>query len=158
MIIAGTGHRPNKLGGYDNITLRRLMGLVNSWLVNYQPKLVISGMALGWDQAIASAAYSLGIPFHAYVPFEGQESMWPRNSQEDYKWLLSKASNVVYTAEPGYAAWKMQHRNERMVDACDRVLALWDGSKGGTGNCIAYAEKVGKPIINLWEEYHNNKE
>jgi hypothetical protein len=32
------------------------------------------------------------------------------------------------------------------------VLAYWDGSSGGTANCIKYAEKKKKPIINLFEK------
>jgi len=47
----------------------------------------------------------------------------------------------------------MQTRNIWMVDNCDLVLALWDGSDGGTGNCIKYANKIGKPIVNLWDKY-----
>lgn len=155
MIVAGTGHRPNKLGGYSDSVAAGLQHCALQWLRLKEDDVtcVISGMALGWDQALASAAYSLGIPFHAYIPFEGQEKMWPRKSQDYFKWLLSRASNVVYTSDPEYAPWKMQHRNEKMVDACDRVLALWDGSSGGTGNCVAYANKVGKPVTNLWEQY-----
>lgn len=29
----------------------------------------------------------------------------------------------------------MQKRNEYMVDLADKVVAVWDGSKGGTDNC-----------------------
>ena len=43
----------------------------------------------------------------------------------------------------------MQKRNEYMVDLADRVIAVWDGSKGGTANCVKYAEKVGKEIIRI---------
>ena len=50
----------------------------------------------------------------------------------------------------GYAAWKMQKRNEWMADKATRIVALWDGSPGGTANCIAYASKIGRPIDNLW--------
>jgi uncharacterized phage-like protein YoqJ len=41
----------------------------------------------------------------------------------------------------------MQKRNEYMVDNSDIVIAVWDGSKGGTYNCVKYAEKLGKKII-----------
>lgn len=41
----------------------------------------------------------------------------------------------------------MQKRNEYMVDHSDKVIAVWDGSKSGTKNCIDYAKKVGKDII-----------
>ena len=43
----------------------------------------------------------------------------------------------------------MQKRNEYMVDLTDKVIAVWDGSKGGTGNCVRYAEKCGKEIIRI---------
>lgn len=39
-----------------------------------------------------------------------------------------------------------QQRNQWMVDRADAVLAVWDGSPGGTANCVNYARKVGKPI------------
>ena len=40
-----------------------------------------------------------------------------------------------------------------MVDNADVILALWNGTGGGTGNCIGYAEKQGKRIINLWDSF-----
>ena len=48
-----------------------------------------------------------------------------------------------------YKPWLMQKRNEYMVDLADKVIAVWDGSKGGTGNCVRYAEKCGKEIIRI---------
>lgn len=153
MIICGTGHRPNKLGGYGMAAGVKLFNLAYDWLAENKPDKVISGMALGWDYALAAAAFDLDIPFIAAVPFEGQESMWPKESQDNYKILLRAAEKVVHVCEAGYAPWKMQARNQWMVDNSDTVLALWDGSKGGTGNCVIYANKVGKPIINLWEDY-----
>lgn len=150
MIISGTGHRPNKLGGYSSEVSDRLMLLARDWMIAYKPERVITGMALGWDQALAQAARSLDIPYTAAVPFDGQENAWPLNSQILYRDLLVDADDRELVCEGGYAPWKMQKRNEWMVDHADRVLALWDGSSGGTANCIAYANKVGKPITNLW--------
>lgn len=43
-----------------------------------------------------------------------------------------------------------------MVDDCDSLLALWDGSSGGTKNCLDYARKKGKPYINLWDRFSGN--
>ena len=34
-----------------------------------------------------------------------------------------------------------------MVYESDKVIAVWDGSKSGTCNCIKYAEKKNKEII-----------
>lgn len=41
----------------------------------------------------------------------------------------------------------MQKRNEYMTDNSDIVIAVWDGSKGGTANCVRYAKKLNKEII-----------
>ena len=37
-----------------------------------------------------------------------------------------------------------------MVDLADKVIAVWDGTKCGTGNCVRYAEKCGKEIIRIF--------
>lgn len=155
MIVCGTGHRPTKLGGYGNDVADKLYDVAYDWLsdrVN-DIELVISGGALGWDQALAHAALSAEIPLVMALPFKGFESKWPKSSQ-DFLHELMQSAKIEYVCEEGYAPWKMQKRNEWMVDHADTVLALWDGSSGGTGNCIAYANKVGKPIVNLWEMYN----
>lgn len=151
-VIAGTGHRPNKLGGYSPGARSRLIKLADSYLATAKPEKVITGGALGWDQALGYAAIFRGIPHVLALPFEGFESKWPKESQE-FLYSLMNPSDVVFVSSPGYAPWKMQVRNQWMVDNCSTVLALWDGSDGGTGNCIRYAESVGRPVINLWSEY-----
>jgi hypothetical protein len=47
----------------------------------------------------------------------------------------------------------MQVRNQRMIDQCELLLALWNGSSGGTGNAIAYATFLNKPYVNLWPQF-----
>lgn len=155
MIVAGTGHRPDKLGGYGKSVKARLEVLAIDWITLHKPTQIISGMALGWDQALAEAALELNIPLIAAVPFEGQEMAWPRESQERYRELLAGAKEVKIVSKDGYAAWKMQRRNEWMVDRCELLLALWDGSSGGTANCIRYARQQVTPIYNLWDKYKN---
>lgn len=153
MILAATGHRPVKLGGYGAYVFARLKLGARHYLADAAPDRVISGMALGWDQAWAWAAVDLGIPFVAAMPFYGQETQWPEESRERYHDLLEHAAEVVTVCEGGYAPWKMQRRNEWMVDHCDKMIALWDGSNGGTANCVRYAERVGKPVENLWPQW-----
>jgi len=108
-------------------------------------------MALGWDQALAYASVELKVPFIAAVPCDGQERMWPPKSQALYKKLLEKAEKIEVVCPGPYEAWKMQKRNCWMVDNAEIIFALWDGSKGGTGNCIEYAEKQKKRIINFFD-------
>lgn len=152
-VIAGTGHRPNKLGGYSRKANNHLVDLAVFGLQQLKPDVVISGMALGWDLALAQAAWELRIPIHAYVPFIGQESQWPADAQEFYQYTLALCEKTVIVSEGGYSAWKMQIRNEAMVKAANHILAIWDGSSGGTANCVKFAMKCKKPITNLWPIY-----
>lgn len=156
-VIAGTGHRPNKLGGYSTDAFKNLCHIAQEVLKELKPKLVISGMALGWDQALACAAIAENIPFAAAIPFEGQQNAWPESSRMIYSTILEKSAKKIIVCDGGYAAWKMQKRNEWMVDHADTIVALWDGSIGGTANCINYAKKIGKKIINYWDKYENSK-
>lgn len=153
MILAGTGHRPDKLGGYGERAWYQLAEFATGQLDVLRPKLVISGMALGWDTALAYAAIQHKIPFHAYIPFVGQELHWPEHSRAIYKTLLDAAEKIVVCSEGEYAIWKMQDRNRKMVDNANAVLALWNGSNGGTANCVNYASDKGVEIINVWDEW-----
>lgn len=159
-VLAGTGHRPDKLGGYSDHVFSKAVFLAETYLKALptclqKTTIVISGMALGWDMALAQAAINLqpNVELLAAVPFEGQEKVWPSKSQSLYRALLARADEVEIVSSGGYAAWKMQTRNEWMVDHCQELLALWNGSEGGTANCIKYAEKVGCPVINLWSRW-----
>lgn len=160
MIIAATGHRPDKLGGYDERTFGALKFLAECYIkLNLTPdprtriEAGISGMALGWDMAWAEALIELEVPLIAAIPFVGQEQRWPDASQERYRRILGAADRVEIICTGGYAAYKMQARNEWMVDKADRIVALWDGSAGGTRNCVAYAEECKVPIDNLWDQW-----
>lgn len=146
MIVAFTGHRPDKIGGYavPNPTYDRIVRELEWQLLWLGPVKAISGMALGVDQWAAQICVNLGIPFVAAVPFAGQERMWPQASVAVYEKLIAKAAEVVVVCKGGYTASKMQERNRWMVDRCDVLIAVWDGSCGGTGNCVEYAHKVKK--------------
>lgn len=160
MIVAGTGHRPDKLGGYGEDVFEKLTTVACDGLGSMKGDVnkVISGGALGWDQALAEAALRLNLSLTMALPFAGFWSKWPKRSQDYLELLVSRADKVVYVCEEGYAPWKMQERNKWMVDNCTHVLALWNGTDGGTANCVRYAEKVGKPIINVWDNYIGKKE
>ena len=78
---------------------------------------------------------------------------WPESSQVAYNRLLSKASAVHILYPGGFAVEKMHGRNKWMVDQATHLLALWDGSSSGTGNCVRYAESRGVPVIHCWHHY-----
>ena len=156
-IIAATGHRPQKLGGFSDTINNRLKDLAIAYFKKSNPDKIISGMALGWDTAVALAAIELSIPLVAAIPFYGQELRWNEESQEIYHSILnSQFVDKVIVCPGSYSAASMNKRNEWMVDNCDHLVALWDGSNGGTGNCIKYAN--GKVTIsNLWSSWNKYK-
>lgn len=157
MILAGTGHRPDRLGGYGKEVRTHLKKFLKVELQELQPKLVIQGMALGFDQALGWACVELEIPLVAAIPFKGQENLWPYEEQTRYRELLKHAIGIHFVCDPGYAAWKMHERNKWMVDQLkapeDRMLTIWDGSLGGTANCIKYARSKNILCLNLWKRW-----
>lgn len=161
MTVAGTGHRPHKLNNeYINkftrdmysqygILSKAIFNEVQAFLSAYKVDKVISGLAIGFDQILAHAALQMDIPYTAAIPFRGQESRWPFATREWYNYLVSNANEIVIVSGGEYSPTLMQKRNEWMVDRVKeengKLLALWDGSEGGTKNCIDYASRVLMP-------------
>lgn len=155
--LAGTGHRPEKLGGYSEDNFKKLVSIAEEWLKKIKATKVISGMALGWDQALAQAAINLKIYLIAAIPFTNQDKVWRSESKKYYNELLSKASEVInVSGMDDYKVEYMQRRNEWMVDNCDILLAMFDGTSGGTANCMKYAETKNKKILNIYSEFKLN--
>lgn len=152
MVVAGTGHRPQSLGVAHRgsiIEAKIKAGIVEA-LTDLKPDVVLSGMALGFDQWLAEVCIEIEIPFDAIVPFQGQERVWKPDQRRHYQYLVARARNTVVVCEGGWANWKMQKRNEYLVDHCDILLAAWDGNPaGGTANCVYYAMSKQRPIRHL---------
>jgi hypothetical protein len=89
--------------------------LLKVTLDQYKIKLLISGGAKGADTLALKYAEEHDIPFKVFEP--------------DWK---------AYQRAAGH------HRNRQMVDACDFVLAFWDGVSRGTLQAINYAKSSGK--------------
>ncbi len=154
MKICVTGHRPNKLYGYD-MTDDRWIVLKEKFkqiLIDNNCDEAITGMALGVDTIFAYAVLELkkngyDIKLHCAVPCRNFSSKWNKYNKAMYRHILGMADTVKLVSDEEYKPYLMQKRNEYMVDHSDKVIAVWDGSKSGTKNCIDYAKKVGKDII-----------
>lgn len=157
MNMCFTGHRPNKLpGGFDKCHIY-LKNPLEQEIKRIKEKHNITkaycGMALGFDQIAAAVCLDLNIPIVAAVPCKNYESKWPKFSRDIYNSLLEaiefQGGEIVYLRED-YNKSCLQMRNVYMVDHSLIVLACWDGSAGGTSNCIDYAQKQVREIINMW--------
>ncbi len=154
MVIAATGHRPDKLGhDYDltgplcNAIRKRMQDVIDQ----YEPDAIISGMALGIDTMWAELALENGIELHAYIPCWNQDKMWPQKSRDRYQKILAHPLCKKFIIHAGeYNNFCMNNRNIAMVDNCRILVAVWDGTKGGTANCVLYAlnkKKGQKPKV-----------
>ena len=166
MKVAATGHRPPKVCGweeYEGVGLERMTALARNCLIRLDAEEAISGMALGWDISFALAAIGLNIPLIAAVPFKGQEKRWNKKSRDFYYETLSQSQEVIYVCKdemPASGEWSkqkidemMKGRDRWMVDNCDKVLALYNGTHGGTSATVNYAHSQGKPVINVWTSW-----
>jgi len=154
-VIAGvSGHRPDKLGNWDPLhpVVLRVRRALRDAISEYQPSKLLTGMALGTDQWAAEACVELGVPFVAALPCDGQSDPWPPASRRRWQQLLERAAEIVVVSPGPYKPWKMQRRNEYVVDGCDKLLAVHDGSPGGTYECLRYALMVEREIVHLdWQ-------
>lgn len=151
MRIFGTGHRPEHCG----LSYEQMFELAKAALSDHSPSdTILCGMASGWDLALGRIAMIMEFNVWTVRPWAGHR---PRVSEISmYEALESYAQRHVITNDslfyPG--PWCYQIRNEWMVDNGDQGLALWNGKEsGGTYNCIKYAEKKGKPVVNIWRNY-----
>lgn len=170
--IAFTGHRKDKLGLYNNpenefkICLELYKVLRDIIKDNQGSDFeFVSGGALGFDQIAFEVVNKIKIKNKEVnitniisIPFENQYIVWNEEERSRYFKCLELADKIIYVdtlehykikglIQGEYHPAKMQMRNKHMVDNCDILIALWDGSKGGTKNCINYAKKQSRVSI-----------
>lgn len=148
-VVAFTGHRPPKLGQAWNgrsTADSAIQAHMAQQLTDISPDAVITGGALGIDTTAARVAWRLGLGYVVYVPFEGQESRWPRARQDAYHRMLALADEVHFISPPGYSREKMAIRNRAMRRDSTLVLAYTEGGPGGTANMIAHCKEMDHPI------------
>ena len=161
LTISLTGHRPPKLAGYNigspyyKRMQEYLEGLIEKAILRCDTLELHSGMALGadtvWAQAILTkkTKYPDKIIFVADIPSMEQPSLWPKPSQDVWSDLINQADavNTYVQNNPGKSyGYILNQRNIGMVDACDILIAIYDGTPGGTHNATTYGMKKQKYI------------
>lgn len=149
-----TGHRPNKLYGYNthSTDYDAMRAWMQARLEYHQPTTIVSGMALGVDQIFVEEAlkYKASHPdvlIRPAIPCAAQDSKWIEQSKQAYQALLKQCDEPIYENKEPYTYQCMQDRNIAMVDASDVVLAVWNGDRsGGTWNCLVYLKSMSKTL------------
>lgn len=74
------------------------------------------------------------------VPYAGMERAWLPPWKIAFQAVLAQADHIR-TFYPSYTAASFHVRNRWMVDHAVRVIAVYNGSPGGTRNTVVYARK-----------------
>ena len=141
-----TGHRPQKLRRpIDDIKVDLENEILKAVADGYST--FITGMACGTDIWAGNIVVRLKDRFPdlkliAAVPFPDFADGWDDEWKAKYDNLLA-AADLVKTICPAYSDAAYQVRNEWMVDHSSKVIAVYDGTAGGTRNTINYARKNG---------------
>ncbi len=155
-----TGHGPKSLpfGCNENepgcIKLKELLtATIERQIVENGVTHFISGMAIGVDIYAAEAVLKLKekypqITLECAIPCETQAVKWSESWRERYFDIISRCDKETLFRKH-YTPDCMMNRNKYMVDNSDAVIAVWNGTEGGTGNTVNYAIGNGKKVIVL---------
>lgn len=147
-----TGHRPEKLAVSEK-EVKQLLSIAIDKAIQEGFMTFISGMSRGID--IWAAAIILDkrksdnrIKLTCACPYEGFERIWNTYEKQEYHNILMKADFVKYVCNH-YSKTCFQLRNAYMVDLSKRVIAAYNGEKGGTQNTIKYAKSKNVEVVNI---------
>lgn len=146
-----TGHRPSNLPwGYNEKGVKffifklrlynKIIRAINSGYIHF-----ISGMALGIDMICAEIVLNLkkrypNITLECAIPCTNQAEKWTNYSIVKYNNILSKADTITYVSSRKYYKGCMHNRNKYMIDNSNLLIAIYNGSNGGTKQTIQYAK------------------
>ncbi len=154
-----TGHRPDKLPWGTNeddpdcVALKSRLADTLRAVYDAGIRHFICGMARGSDMYFAEAVIELrnevpGITLEAAIPCESQFRGWERSFRIRYDYLVHQC-DMETLLQRTYTPGCMFLRNKYMVDHSSLLIAVYNGSGGGTRNTIQYAEKRGLEVISL---------
>lgn len=154
-----TGHRPDKLPwGMDErdprcTALKRSLERELEALYRNGFRHFISGMAMGCDLYFAEAVLALrekypDLTLEGAVPCPTQAQRWPAGIRRRWRDILDRC-DLETVVQQHYDRWCMLRRDRYMVDRSAAVLAVFDGTAGGTQYTLNYAMDHHREILLL---------
>lgn len=163
---AFTGNRPQKLPWGLNekdprcVSLKKRLDEEIQNAINNGYRHFISGMALGIDQYVAKIVLQkqienphLNITLEAAIPCKNQQAKWTRQQQIEYLEILATCDKITTISET-YTDTCMMDRNKYMVDNCSLLIAVSNGTPGGTMKTIEYAKQKKITIVLIAANSH----
>ena len=147
-----TGHRPEKLSSSEQYIKKELEAKIRQAIRDGYVTF-ISGMSRGvdiWAAEIVLRLKKEGQPIHLIcaIPFRGFENNWENEWQMRYRNIMANA-DLIRCITPSYHRRCFQDRNEWMCNRASRLIAVYNGTSGGTRNTITYALSIGIEVIKV---------
>jgi hypothetical protein len=147
--------------GHTNLTDRSIELVHQELLDLLRPRandlVGMTCLARGADQVFADTVLELGGALEVVIPasdyFTGISDPVSRERCEAYLGAAASAVTMPYESSgpPAYLS-----ASRYLIDRCDLLLAVWDGSpatgSGGTADAVAYARDRERSIAVVWPE------
>lgn len=115
---------------------------------------IVSSLAGGADQLLARRAVAAGLALVAVIPCGDYEETFTPDARSQYLELLAAADAVTELPYPVPSSESYLAAGLVTVERSDVLIAVWDGEVarglGGTADVVAYAESLGREVVNLW--------
>ena len=153
-----TGHRPQsllwKFNEQDERCLRMKEKLRNEIIKSIKNGYTtfISGMALGFDMICAEMVLELKKTFPRIkligaIPCKMQDKLWKEKDKQRYRSLLTQLDSIRCIYDDYIGPECMLERNRFMINNSSLVIALFNGTNGGTKKTLDYAKERGVKTI-----------
>lgn len=154
-----TGHRPEKLPWGTNeadgrcVLLKKKIRDAVEAAYGEGIRHFICGMARGCDFYFAEEVLALrrehpDITLEAAIPCVGQSTSWSTAHRVRWMELVEQCDKKTVLQE-FYTPDCMLRRNRYMVDRSSLVIAVYDGSNGGTRRTLEYALVQKVPFVDI---------
>lgn len=145
---AFTGHRPEKLCGYEGRIICELRKEILAAIADGYTTF-ISGGSRGVDLWAADIVIELrrknkDLKLILAIPFKGFENDWSVDWNFHFQQVRKKADWVEIVSQ-AYSQDAYMKRNVWLVNHSSRVIGVWNGLPSGTKNTLDYANSQGIP-------------
>ena len=132
----------------------RSLDLIDSERAESDSVVAVSALAEGADTLFAEAALELGVPLEIVRPFDSYENDFRTEaSRSRYSALVGAAHRETHLPFATCSLPAYEAAMRWIADACDLLVAAWDGSpprgRGGTAAAVRYAEGIGRSVVHF---------
>ena len=159
LTCAFTGHRPSKLSylrNADHPDYCRLSDMLRATCLELYGEgftRFLSGMALGVDMLAAEVVLKVReehpeVSLACVLPCRDQANRWQEADRLRYQDILRQADEVVCLQE-SYSRFAMLARDRYLVKHSECLLAVFNGSPGGTKYTVDCALRAGRRVVRI---------